>query len=83
MFKRRARTTPGVMPTWNGRDDCAIQYLNDLEKFLREGQVSVWLENGMTAEQLARLAPVNDAQLAARFDQWRDEARARLKLGAS
>ena len=81
MFKRRA-PTPRTMPVWDGCSD-PIQHLNDLETFFREGQIEHWKQSGVSEAEIAREAPKNAAQLHARFDQWRSETAARLKLGAS
>ena len=80
MLKRRTPTTPRTMPTWDGRPDTALAHLHDVEDFLKWAQRDVWRQAGATEEEITRVAPANDAQLAARFDQWRDEVRARLAL---
>ncbi len=73
--KKRAKT----MPVWDGHSD-PIKHLDNLEKFLADGQVAVWRENGMSEAEISRLAPTEIAQLRARFDQWRAETRARLSM---
>ena len=78
MFRKRRALTPRTPPTWDGRPESAIAYLHAEESWRKAAQLATWRENGVSEDEISRIAPQRLAELTAIYEARRSETRARL-----